>query len=334
MRAQLLTAFAVCFLLAGSTASAQHEVVEYYALDNIGSVRVVFDQGGTIVSRRDYEPFGTPVVQLTLDPKIYAGLFHDDESGLEYAQARMYRAKTGRFLSVDPVYAGFFNPQAWNRYAYALNSPLKFVDPEGLQAMVIRREYEFEFRLDPLGNFFRPPIYGDAPLPLVIVGPLGRGPGPGPTPPPPGPPPPGPPPPGPTPPGPTPPGPPSVDPDEERTREMVRGFVQGCKEGAAIVADVAIPFVDPFSDHYGPDTPGLGTSQFLANASIGVLNSAMVIRGLANLAKYAPFSGLNQGQSFRIGPRRFPRTQGKVPGAVLTARDGTKMYWDLRVCRR
>jgi hypothetical protein len=83
MRARLLAAFAVCFLLSTSTASAQHEVVEYYALDTIGSVRVVFDQNGAITSRRDYEPFGAPLVQISLDPKIYAGLFHDDESGLE-----------------------------------------------------------------------------------------------------------------------------------------------------------------------------------------------------------------------------------------------------------
>jgi YD repeat-containing protein len=39
----------------------------------------------------------------------------------------------GRFLSVDPQErrTATANPQEWNRYAYALNNPIKFVDPDG-----------------------------------------------------------------------------------------------------------------------------------------------------------------------------------------------------------
>ena len=47
------------------------------------------------------------------------------------AEARFYRPRHGRFAQVDPVYAGLFDPQQWNRYAYARNNPLGFVDPDG-----------------------------------------------------------------------------------------------------------------------------------------------------------------------------------------------------------
>lgn len=41
-----------------AAASAQSEVVEYYGLDQLGSVRVIFDAQGNVVDRMDYGPFG------------------------------------------------------------------------------------------------------------------------------------------------------------------------------------------------------------------------------------------------------------------------------------
>lgn len=47
--------------------------------------------------------------------------------------ARYYGANLGRFLSKDPRPGPlrFTFPQAWNAYMYALNNPLKFLDPDG-----------------------------------------------------------------------------------------------------------------------------------------------------------------------------------------------------------
>jgi RHS repeat-associated protein len=113
-------------------ARAQTEQVEYYALDAIGSVRVVFDASGAVVARLDYEPFGKELSSAKGPDRKFAKLFRDSEAGLDYAEARSYQVRTGRFSSPDPVNAGLTDPQRWNRYGYASNNPLMFVDPHGL----------------------------------------------------------------------------------------------------------------------------------------------------------------------------------------------------------
>lgn len=66
--------------------------------------------------------------------KDYTGYENDAENGHEFAQARFQNPVHGRFTSVDPLTASatIRNPQSFNRYTYALNSPYKFTDPLGL----------------------------------------------------------------------------------------------------------------------------------------------------------------------------------------------------------
>lgn len=63
----------------------------------------------------------------------FTGKERDTESGLNYFGARYYGAALGRFTSPDPENAGAdeADPQSWNAYAYARNSPLVFTDPDG-----------------------------------------------------------------------------------------------------------------------------------------------------------------------------------------------------------
>ncbi|MEO8648381.1 MAG: RHS repeat-associated core domain-containing protein, partial [Acidobacteriota bacterium] len=62
------------------------------------------------------------------------GYERDIESDLDFAQARYYSSKLGRFYSVDPENAGASadNPQTWNAYAYVGNNPINITDPDGL----------------------------------------------------------------------------------------------------------------------------------------------------------------------------------------------------------
>ena len=58
----------------------------------------------------------------------------DAETGLHYFGARYMASAQGRFTSADPFLGSgrMAEPQTWNRYAYAGNNPLRFVDPNGL----------------------------------------------------------------------------------------------------------------------------------------------------------------------------------------------------------
>jgi RHS repeat-associated protein len=61
----------------------------------------------------------------------FTGQRTDDESGLMYYGARYYDPDIGRFITPDSVIPGFDNPQAFNRYSYALNNPVNRIDPSG-----------------------------------------------------------------------------------------------------------------------------------------------------------------------------------------------------------
>ncbi|MFC1941651.1 RHS repeat-associated core domain-containing protein [Chloroflexota bacterium] len=54
-----------------------------------------------------------------------------DSTGLYYYNARYYNPTIGRFISPDSIIPDPANPQAFNRYSYCLNNPLKYVDPSG-----------------------------------------------------------------------------------------------------------------------------------------------------------------------------------------------------------
>ncbi len=114
--------------------------------DHLGSPRVITDQNGDVTNRKDYTAFGEVnytahraaglgyAVNAEETRKGYTGYEKDDESGLDFAQARYYNSVHGRYTSIDPLTASMNvrNPQTLNRYSYVLNSPYKYTDPLGL----------------------------------------------------------------------------------------------------------------------------------------------------------------------------------------------------------
>jgi|GEM_PF-3258170 len=122
----------------------------YYHQDHLGSSSAVTDSQGNLVEETAHYPFGAPRHQhLCGKVDSYYGFTQkeqDPESGLHYFEARYMASNLSRFLSADPLYLipdaippetlGRFltNSQMLNLYAYALNNPLKYTDPSGLDA--------------------------------------------------------------------------------------------------------------------------------------------------------------------------------------------------------
>ena len=125
----------LCLALAAAGRVSAQETVEYDGTDALGSVRVVFDQSGGVIARADYLPFGEEVFAPGPMPaERFTGQARDGEVGLDYLRARMMQSRTARFASPDPITPDGQNPQRWNRYAYALASPLMYTDRSGKQA--------------------------------------------------------------------------------------------------------------------------------------------------------------------------------------------------------
>src|SRR6185369_12965538 len=66
----------------------------------------------------------------------FTGYEADNETGLNFAQARYQSSIQGRFTSVDPLGASAdsLNPQTFNRYSYVNNDPVNQIDRSGLMA--------------------------------------------------------------------------------------------------------------------------------------------------------------------------------------------------------
>ena len=111
--------------------------------DALGSVTHVATSGGTLVAEYSYDAWGRLRNPATLSaytwdsqPTLftgrgYTGHEHLPEFGLINMNARLYDPLLGRFLSPDPYVADDTSTQAFNRYAYALNNPLRYTDESG-----------------------------------------------------------------------------------------------------------------------------------------------------------------------------------------------------------
>ncbi|WP_329474866.1 hypothetical protein OG555_24440 [Kribbella sp. NBC_01484] len=101
--------------------------------DHHGTGELAVDATTMNVGRRRSLPYGAPLGQQAegFGSKGFVG-GTQDPSGLTHLGAREYDPATGRFISVDPVFVQE-DPQSWNGYAYANNSPVTSSDPTGLQ---------------------------------------------------------------------------------------------------------------------------------------------------------------------------------------------------------
>jgi RHS repeat-associated protein len=109
--------------------------VHYYHKDHLGSSALVTDSGGNLVDSIVYEPYGRTrqTCQITSGDVAYSYTDQewDAETGLYNYDARLYDPVLGRFIGADSVVPDWYDPQALDRFAYARNNPLKYIDPDG-----------------------------------------------------------------------------------------------------------------------------------------------------------------------------------------------------------
>lgn len=123
-------------------ASIDGGVEKHFHLDHLGSPRLVTSSSGQRLSYTEFHPFGWDAWSMAQDSGRMQLTGHERDvhvttrpsDDLYYMHARYYNPNLGRFLSVDTGNAHPSTPQSWNRYAYGLNNPMRYVDPNGENA--------------------------------------------------------------------------------------------------------------------------------------------------------------------------------------------------------
>jgi RHS repeat-associated protein len=128
----------------GAQQAATNDTIRYIIPEHNGTPTLIVDASGAVVERNRRFPFGEKYDETsnsTNDQK-FTTYDRDSATGLDYAMARWYASREGRFMSPDPGNAGadLAVPQSWNGYAYALNDPIGFTDPTGRWSAKIHAE--------------------------------------------------------------------------------------------------------------------------------------------------------------------------------------------------
>jgi RHS repeat-associated protein len=149
----------------GTAAGSSAAQINWLVPDHLGTPRMIADSTGSLagIKRHDYLPFGeeiaanvgvrSPGLGYTADSvrQKFTQKERDNETGLDYFNARYYSSNQGRFTSPDEFaggpdelfvrsgdskkqaipYAELAQPQSLNKYAYVYNNPCRYTDPDG-----------------------------------------------------------------------------------------------------------------------------------------------------------------------------------------------------------
>ena len=168
------TGEATSYYYAGTTRVAVRSStsgLKFLHADHLGSTTVTTDLSANVVGQQRYYAYGQPrngTGTLHTDRRFTGQREETNLGSLYDYNARMYSPLIGRFVSADTIVPGAGNPQAFNRYAYANNSPMVYVDPSGHDACTgVAGTYEPDCGVDgwtgPHPVFFDPGVFGFVP---------------------------------------------------------------------------------------------------------------------------------------------------------------------------
>ena len=126
---------------AGNNVSEQNNNNYQYLQDELGSpIRVIGEESQQEVY--GYGEFGQEMVESEnargfIQPFTYTGYQKDSVANTYYAQAREYVSTTGRFTGEDIIKGNGAYPFTLNQYAYCIQNPLKYVDLNGKEYIIV-----------------------------------------------------------------------------------------------------------------------------------------------------------------------------------------------------
>ena len=119
---------------------ANAENITYVLKDHLGSWTVFTDEDGDLVREESFDAWGNrrnaatwtgAATGVLLFDRGFTGHEHMEGIGLINMNGRLYDPVMSTFLSVDNYVQSPDYAQSFNRYAYCLNNPLKYTDPDG-----------------------------------------------------------------------------------------------------------------------------------------------------------------------------------------------------------
>ena len=130
---------------AGLVSEVRGGVSKAYHSDALGTTRAMSGAGGTTTDTLETDAFGNTISKTgnSASPFGFAGQHGyqtDADSGLMRLGYRFYDASVGRFISRDPIRAGY------NWYIYCQNDPVNAVDPTGyigLRQWLVQKIYDW-----------------------------------------------------------------------------------------------------------------------------------------------------------------------------------------------
>ncbi|MEO3777023.1 RHS repeat-associated core domain-containing protein [Micromonospora sp. B11E3] len=101
--------------------------------DHQGTPSLYLNNTAQVPTWRQYTPYGAPrgATVSVPDNRGFLNQPLNPNTGLTQVGARNYDPTIGRFVSLDPL-QDVTDPQQWNGYSYANNSPVTMSDPSGL----------------------------------------------------------------------------------------------------------------------------------------------------------------------------------------------------------
>jgi RHS repeat-associated protein len=108
--------------------------LSYLLSDHLGSTSITTNSSGALVSELRYKPWGETRYSSGTSPTKYqyTGQYsYQSDFGLLFYNARWVDPVLGRFVQADTIIPQNQGVQAWDRYAYTNNNPVRYTDPTG-----------------------------------------------------------------------------------------------------------------------------------------------------------------------------------------------------------